>query len=262
MEKGANRAMAINRSPVQGVLNIVRFNWHFYVFAFLFFALLFFVLDYAPTRYRIWLQVVFIVAVATTMISLLVSFYIYDLSALYKLTWLDDVLCDVPAIIVNINAGFDETSVLLQRKFPGAELFVFDFYDPAQHTEISIKRARKAYPPFPNTQAVTSAHLPLGENSIDAVFALLAAHEIRNNSERALFFTELRRVIKPAGQIIVVEHLQDVANFLAYNIGFRHFHRHSAWQQTFVTAGLHLQQERKITPFISAFVLKKNGITA
>lgn len=251
--------MEIKRSPVQGVLNIIRFNWHFYVFALVLFALLFFALDSVAPGYQIWLRIIFIAAVITTIISLLVSSYIYDLSALYKLTWLDEVLRNTPATIVNINAGFDETSVLLKRKFPSAELFVFDFYDPVQHTEISIERARKAYPPFPNAQQVTTKHLPLNENSVDATFAILAAHEIRNDEERVLFFTELRRVIKPAGQIIVVEHLQDVANFLAYNIGFCHFHRHSAWQQTFAKAGLHLQLERKITPFISAFVLKKNG---
>ena len=254
--------MEVKRSPVQGVVNIIRFNWHFYLVALLVFALLFFALDYLSPTYQIWLRIILSVAVATTIISLLVSFYVYDLSALYKLTWLGEVLRKAPAKIVSINAGFDETSVLLQCKFPSAELFVFDFYDPAQHTEISIKRARSAYPPFPNTQQMTTAHLPLSENAMDAAFAILAAHEIRNNEERVLFFAELRRVIKPEGQIIVVEHLQDVANFLAYNIGFRHFHRHSVWQQTFAKAGLRLQQERKITPFISVFVLKKNGIAA
>jgi SAM-dependent methyltransferase len=262
MEKRANGKMEVKRSPVQGVINIVRFNWHFYLVALLVFALSLFALDYLSPTYQIWLRIILIAAVATTVISLLVSFYVYDLSALYKLTWLDEVLRKAPAKMVCINAGFDETSVLLQRKFPRAELFVFDFYDPAQHTEISIKRARKAYPPFPRTQPITTGRLPLSENSVDVAFAFLAAHEIRNNQERILLFAELRRVITPEGEIVVVEHLQDVANFLAYNIGFRHFLRPSVWQQTFAKAGLHLRCERKITPFISAFVLKKDGIAA
>lgn len=252
----------MKRSPFQGVLNIIRFNWHFYVFALFVFALLFWTIDYVSPGYQIWLRLGLFAAVTTTIISLLVSFYIYDLSALYKLTWMDKCLSAAPASIANINAGFDETSLLLQQKFPQAKLAVFDFYDPRQHTEISIKRARKAYPLHPNTLPVTTAHLPLDENSLDVAFAILAAHEIRNQQERSLFFVELRRVIKPAGQIIVVEHLQDVANFLAYNIGFRHFHPLSVWRQTFAQAGLQLQQEQKITPFISAFVLKKNGIAA
>ena len=254
--------MVIKRSPLQGVLNIIRFNWHFYVLAVLVFLLLLFSQDYVQPSYRILLQLILLAALATTIISLLVSFYIYDLSALYKLTWLDDVPLAPKAKIANINAGFDETSVLLQNKFPTAELFVLDFYDPIKHTEISLQRARKAYPPFPNTQTVTTTNLPLDENSIDAVFAILAAHEIRNSDERIAFFAELNRVIKPDGQIIVVEHLQDVANFLAYNIGFRHFHSYAIWRKSFSTAGLTLHQELKITPFITVFILKKNGIAS
>ncbi len=37
------------------------------------------------------------------------------------------------------------------------------------------------------------------------------------------FFNELNRVLKPNGQIVVTEHLRDLNNFLAYNIGFFHF---------------------------------------
>ncbi len=252
--------MEVTRSPLQGGWNIIRFNWHFYLFSGLLILLLLFLLAYTSPPYRVLLQVGLLVVVATTMISLLVSFYVYDWSDLYKLTWLDHLSLGTAATIVNINAGFDETSILLQRKFPIAELLVLDFYDPLKHTEISLQRARKAYPPFPATQAVKTTHLPLAENSIDAVFALLAAHEIRNSDERALFFTELHRVMKPTGQIIVVEHLRDAANFLAYNVGCRHFHSYSTWLRSFSAAGLALQQELKITPFITAFVLRKNGI--
>lgn len=254
--------MEIKRSPLQGVTNIVRFNWHFYVVAILFFAAVFFALDYVPTNFQLWLRILLIAAIATTATSLLVSFYVYDLSALYELKWLDELLHELPKRIVNINAGFDETSILIQHKFPNAELIVLDFYNPKQHTEVSIKRARKAYPPFPNTKTVHTSNLPLDDCSIDAAFAILAAHEIREQSERIIFFAELRRIVKPDGTILVIEHLQDVANFMAYNIGFRHFHRHSDWLKTFSASGLNLQQERKITPFISAFVLKTNGIAA
>ena len=54
------------------------------------------------------------------------------------------------ARIVNIHAGFDETSVMLKEKFPACELIVFDFYDPAKHTEVSIQDGRtKGLPAFP-----------------------------------------------------------------------------------------------------------------
>ncbi len=164
--------------------------------------------------------------------------------------------------IVNINAGFDETSNLLRSKFANSELVVFDFYDPAKHTEVSIKRARKAYPPFPNTQQVKTNHLPLQDNSTEKVFAILSAHEIRNDDERNSFFKELRRALTATGQIIVTEHLRDTANFLAYNIGAFHFHSKASWLKAFQSSGLRVVEEIKITPFITTFILDKNGVTS
>lgn len=253
----------ILRKPFQGVGNIIRFNWHFFVFSLLFLIALFISKNYTSGLLQ-WLTILaFWGTIATTFISLLVSYYVYDLSNLYKLEWAKELekgknfnKAEVPKI-VNINAGFDETSTLLKGKFPNARLHVFDFYDPTKHTEISIKRARKAYPPFPNTQAINTSDIPLQNNSIDHIFAILSAHEIRNEQERITFFQELQRILQPSGTIAVTEHLRDTANFLAYNIGFFHFHSKSTWLRTFEKADLKVVKEIKTTPFISTFILQK-----
>ena len=84
--------------------------------------------------------------------------------------------------MVNINAGFDETSMLLKQKYPNATLEVFDFYDPTKHTEVSIERARMAYPAFPDTVTISTTNIPLQENSTDCcVFNLSGA---RNKERR------------------------------------------------------------------------------
>ena len=88
---------------------------------------------------------------------------------------------------------------------------------------------------------------------------ILSAHEIRNREERNSFFRELGRLLSASGQIVVVEHLRDAPNYLAYNIGAFHFHPRSAWLSTFETARLNIESEVKITPFITVFFLKKNG---
>lgn len=247
------------RKPFQGVWNIIRFNWQFYVLAIALTVVLFLLRNNFNATFRASSDILVVVIIGSTLISLVASCYIYDFSNLYKLSWLDNLPIKDNEKIVNINAGFDETSNLLISKFPNSELVVFDFYDPAKHTEVSIKRARKAYPPFPGTQQVKTNHLPLKDNSIDKVFAILSAHEIRNDEERSSFFKELRRVLKAKGQIIVTEHLRDTANLLAYNIGFFHFHSKATWLNTFRSAGLSVTSEIKITPFITTFILDKNG---
>lgn len=250
------------RKPFQGIGNIVRFNWHFYLLSIGFVVLILILNNYLNEKYSIYASIFCFFIVATTLISLVVSYYVYDGSDLYKLTWLDEIMQTEAGKIVNINAGFDETSILLKDKFPKAELIVFDFYDPKKHTEISIKRARKAYPPYPNTRSIITSNIPLPDSSIDTIFVTLSAHEIRNDEERIIFFRELKRALKESGQIIVTEHLRDLSNFLAYNIGFFHFYSKSSWLSTFEKADLEIAKEIKITPFISTFILKKYGATS
>ncbi len=249
------------RGPYQGIGNVVRFNWHFYVFAIIMLA----VLAMAASLGSGWMQVLafvaFVGAFLLTAISLLVTYGVYDVSRLYTLYWLDSLAINPGDYVVNINAGFDETSELLKLKFPNAELTVLDFYDPVKHTEVSIKRARKAYPPYPGTITVETIHLPLPEGSVDCFVATLAAHEVRDNDERVAFLKEVYRTLKPNGRVVVTEHLRDTANFMAYNLGAFHFHAKATWLANFEAAGFTLLQEIKTTPFISTFILSKNGTT-
>lgn len=191
----------------------------------------------------------------TTLVSLLVSWYIYDYSDLYDLAWLPEEL-PAGSSLVNIHAGFDETSALLAERYPEAKLTVLDFYDPELHTEVSIQRARRAYPPYPGTRMVTTDDLSLAPNSVDAVFLIFAAHEIRDLEERARTFGHVRMSLKPGGKVFVIEHPRDPNNFLAYSFGAFHFLPLSDWQRTFTEAELYINSARKITPFITAFTLK------
>ena len=246
------------RKPLQGLRNIIRFNWHFYALAFglaLAVGVAAAMLP-APLSYIGCAGLGLIVA--PTLISLAVSTYVYDYAGLYELGWLPARITPEPGIkLLTISAGFDEITPLLAQRWPAEQLLAVDFYDPTRHTEVSIKRARQAYPPVPGTKQVSTNALPLATHSADYALAFLAAHEVRDPAERAAFFREIGRVLKPTGEIIVVEHLRDTANFLAYTIGFFHFHSRRAWLATFRAAGLQVAQEIKITPFLTAFILRK-----
>ncbi len=244
------------RTPLQGVWNIMRFNWHFYLLSVGFLLLLIGLIFLLP-NYSFWFKLVVLATFITSLNSLIVSTYVYDFSDLYLLDWLPPNDSKTDFHLVNINAGFDETSVLLEQKYPKATMTVLDFYDPKKHTEISIKRARKAYPPFPNTQNISTSAIDLDSNTADLIILFLSAHEIRNEAERIIFFKELQRILKPAGQILVTEHLRDLPNFLAYTIGFFHFHSKAIWLQTFAKANLKVTKKINSTPFITTFILKK-----
>jgi len=247
------------RRPFQGVWNIIRFNWPFYSLSVGLVLFIFIFRSYSIGVISLAADIVLTLTIGLTLISLLVSWYVYDLSDFYAFNWLSGSPSKKAEKIVNINAGFDETSQLLADRFAGAELIACDFYDPKKHTEPSIKRARKAYPPFPGTRSITTGQVPLEDGSIDRIFVILSAHEIRDADERKAFFSELNRSLAASGRIVVVEHLRDTANYMAYNVGALHFHSRSAWLSTFRSARLTVEAETKITPFITAFLLNKNG---
>ncbi|WP_416439532.1 hypothetical protein [Phnomibacter sp. MR] len=158
------------RKPFQGVINIIRFNWHFYAIAL---PLLFGLLLVANNLSQPWKNICIFLSIAATLqivISLFVSWYVYDVSPLYSMNWLSHINISPGGKIVNIHAGFDETSGLLQKHFSYTSMQVFDFFDPALHTEPSIQRARKMYAPYPGTILVSSQCLPLAPHSTDAFF--------------------------------------------------------------------------------------------
>jgi ubiquinone/menaquinone biosynthesis C-methylase UbiE len=249
----------LNRKPFQGVFNIVRFNWHFYLLALFFFILFFFLASFGEKNIRLFFKITSILIFHSVFISLIVSYYIYDFKDFYSLNWLEFIELEKQKNIININAGFDETSAIIENKFPNGNLKVLDFYDRNFNTEISIERARQAYPAYKNTKNVSFYNLPIKDDFSELIFLIFAAHEIRKSKDRIIFFKELNRILEKKGKIILVEHLRDLPNFLAFNIGFLHFYSKKTWQNDIEKANLKITTEHKLTLFTSLFIIEKNG---
>ncbi|MCW3103273.1 MAG: methyltransferase type 11 [Bacteroidetes bacterium] len=246
--------MEIKRRPFQGVLNILSFNRHFYVAGLAVLAMII-----ASRQLIGWPEPLYWLTIAAFLygliMPLIVSAYVYDFSGYYDFQWLKNIgLHGANADqLLNINAGFDETSFIIKEHFPEANLRVFDFYNAKQHTEPAIIRARKVSLVYPGTQQIASNAIPLNDSSADIIFLLSAAHEIRSHKEKVQFLKECRRVCKPGGKVIMVEHLRDFPNFLAFSIGFTHFFSRAAWKKAFSEAGFLSFNETKFTPFMSIF---------
>ncbi|HEY2726849.1 MAG TPA: methyltransferase [Parafilimonas sp.] len=207
--------------------------------------------------FQIVITMVVVLTIASILISLAVTFYIYDYSSLYTLDWLNKLNIKKNSSIINIHAGFDETSESIQHKFSPKFFKIFDFYDPQKHTEISIKRARKRGYIFPGTKTIDTEKSQFNSQKVDYIFLLLAAHEIRNDGERITFFLKLQSLLNRDGKIIVAEHLRNIPNFFAYNIGTFHFFSKYKWKSTFEAAGFNTVSEIKINKFMTAFILNQ-----
>jgi hypothetical protein len=251
----------MKRSPFQGVITVVRFNWHLYAIA-LFAAATLILIACAGSS---WIAPVSIVLASlvllSTALSLGATWLAYDACGLYQLTWLNPWMPE-HGKAANIHAGFDETSLLFRATFPGMVWSIFDFYDPAKHTEISIQRARRAANPPTDTVTISTQHLPLSTGSMDRILLILAAHEIRAPRERIEFLAELNRTLTRDGLLIITEHLRDLPNITAYNLGAWHFHSRATWYEAFTASHFEVVTTFHPAPFITTFILKKHGSSA
>ncbi len=244
------------RTPFQGLWNVIRFNWHFYAAAGLAVILFLAVLPLMEPVVKCIIGLVVFGILLAIGLSLAVTYYVYDGSALYQLRWLEELEIGSKAVVVNVSAGFDEISDILKAKLPEAQVQVWDFYDPQQHTEISIKRARAAYPAHELTQGVETDALPMEDAQADLICLHMAAHEIRDYDQRVVFFAELHRILRDEGRLCVTEHLRDLPNFMVYNLGALHFYPKTEWLDVFDSAGFEVLKENKETLFVSTFVLR------
>jgi len=252
----------MTRKPFEGMLNILVFNWPLYATAL--------VLALAcpmaasllplPSVVRLLLLVSAAGAGYFLIASLAVSFIIYDWSPLSRWKWIKDVLPSTPRRIVNLHAGFDESSPALRALFPEADMVVLDFYDRRSMTEASIARARRLQPAHQQALCVDPAALSLADNSCSAAFLLLAAHEIRDARQRLQLFREVKRILEAKGTLLLVEHSRNLANFLAFGPGFLHFYPQSEWLRLALEAGLQVARLSTCTPFVSIVLLRKEEV--
>jgi hypothetical protein len=113
--------MEIKRRKFQGVLNILSFNRRFYVFGLIVLSLI-----VASHVLFEWPNLLFWIIIAAFLygliMPLIVSAYVYDYSGYYNFKWLENENLGIegPKQILNINAGFDETSFIRFLRFKTA----------------------------------------------------------------------------------------------------------------------------------------------
>lgn len=253
------------RGRCHGVWQIVRFNWPHYAAALLVVVgavLLCMTLVLPWAGLMRWTVAAGACCVGFwTAASLIVAHWIYDRSLVVDWRWLTNhVSADAGrgGNIVNVHSGFDETTPRLRALFPESSITAVDLFDPAVMTEASIHRARRCSVHDIRTVSARPNALPFPDGSVEAVCLLFAAHEIRQPKLRLRLFQEVRRILKPKGRAILVEHLRDGWNFLAFGPGCWHFLPRREWLRLARCAEFDIVEEGRITPFVGFLVLEKS----
>jgi hypothetical protein len=241
------------------MLVIARLNWPFYLAAigFIIFGTVGLFLDLNGLLRTICGLGVF-GATYFVVSSLGVAHWVYDRAGIYSFAWLENPVGELKGKkVILAHAGFDESSVLLREMYVQTSWRVIDHFDAKTMTEESVRRARKLYPPSEGTLPGPYNHWPATSSEFDMVLALFAIHEFRNVEERRAWFVEAQRCLVEGGQVIILEHLRDWVNLLAFGPGFMHFHSLQSWKASWGGTGFTLKSEAKLTPWVSVFRLVK-----
>lgn len=186
--------------------------------------------------------------------SLVVSWWVYDHSPLHDWRWLRPLL---PALFERwalVHAGFDEAGSSLPAAI-GHPAAVVDVSAGLGRVSPSLRRARRHLGSGPAAETVMAGEgLPLASGSCDAVLLVFAAHEVRDHDRREALFDELRRVVRPAGRIVLVEHHRGWANIAAFGPAAWHFQTRREWLRLAERGGYQVQ-EAKVTPFVRGLAL-------
>ncbi len=245
-----------SRGFAWGARQIVLFNWPVYAIAIAGFglALAGSVWSALPDAVRSWSGVVAIGVLAATSWTVVAAYLVYDVSGLHGWAWLRP-----PQKVghwVNIHAGLDEASEALAALFPDATKDILDIYDGDRMTEPAIRVARRMGHVQPEATHAPFWHLPVADVRADLVVLFFAAHELRRHEDRVRLLRETRRILAPSGRIVVVKHLRDGWNLLAFGPGAFHFLPRRAWMKAFEEAGLSVRDARSIATLVLAVTLE------
>lgn len=242
------------RGRYEGMWNVLRFNWPKYAWGVVVLFLLIIGAISLPDAW-IWFCLAASLVAVMLVLPLFASHIIYDRSELYAMPWLQPLNVQPPANVLNLTAGFDESSHLIKDRFPACVLHVVDLFSEVRCTEPSIVRARKRYPSFPGTRPMNGSTLPPLDASVDLAVAFLALHELRSHADRVAILKEIVRTLSDTGRLVVTEHLRDPINALVFSVGVFHFLSRQQWLSAFADAGLRVERTYKTTAFITTFVL-------
>jgi SAM-dependent methyltransferase len=251
----------IQRSRYQGVKQILAYNRSAFILTWLLCAIstVYLVLGPMQGRWRFLCTFAVFLTFVWSIVALLVSHWVYDLSLLRNPKWVADYIFKPPRKWAILHAGLDENSHALRDLYPDASGSSIDIYDSEEMTEPSIRRARAAVSPMTQTRHAAFDALPFPDSSVDVILLIFAAHELRKSTSRERFFGELQRLLTEDGMLLIVEHLRDLNNLLAFGPGFMHFLPRREWLRLVNRIGLTVAAEQRITPFVTVFQVTRSS---
>ena len=209
------------------------------------------VLGGLPGIVRIGLGMAGVGALSLTAAAVFVTWRVFGANSTARWDWVRSVSARSTRWL-NLTTGFDDSTGRLQAIVDGVGRTI-DVFDPTMAHDAPLRRARDAFPPAGLTVPVAALAAVVEPASAETVFLLMSAHETHGHERHALF-AAARHALGSGGRVVLVEHLRDRANILAFGPGAWHFSPRNDWLRSASDAGLVLLDEQRLDPWVSGFV--------
>jgi len=243
-------------SKFSGVGEIVRYNWTQYLAGICAVTILMGLAVAAHSLELAWWYMVPLAAGAALALwwllaSLVASWWVYDLSGIRPYGWLRQMVKSPAGRWAYVHTGLDECGYKMRNEPGAGQGMILDTFDAGTMTEVSVRRARQitSVERRPDAECRWDAW-PTKGNQLDTIYFIFAAHELRQAIDRENLFKEAARSLALSGQIVLVEHVRDWRNFLAYGPGFMHFWPEKEWDRLAAEAGLMISHRGRKAGFV------------
>jgi hypothetical protein len=208
-------------------------------------------IDAVPAPVRIAIGLAGAAAIAMTGSALFATWRVFGRDAPARWAWIAHVAAGSNRWL-NLTTGFDDSTERLRTTVPGAGT-ALDVFDPDRSHDPALRTARAAFPPRGVAVPVGALSTAVELGPVDVVFLLMSAHET-HGAERIGLLSAARQALAPGGRVVLVEHLRDRANILAFGPGAWHFSRRDDWLRSAAAANLELVDKVRLSPLVAGLV--------
>ena len=149
---------------------------------------------------------------------------------------------------VHIGLGLKTTAVGLGRRLSTGHMIVIDVYNPQLMPHDSIARGRAQAPqPGPDNRVTWREGsidlLPLPDSSVRIVTINCTFNALWQNGDHNRLLSEIRRILKPGGRLVMVEKVRSYTNWLVWGPFATRYPPSHYWRRRLESNGFEIRQE-------------------
>ena len=217
-----------------------------------------------------WYSFIIFGLISTIILGYLIISSIWSAGFIYDIQWIRDKLFDLgdletSAKLVEIVLGRRYIPANVCRRLTTGHILVIDTYHPQLTPSQALVKARQQNP-FVNDPRITwregDTHLlPLPDAEYEDAIMIHVASEYWQYGDQLKLFSELHRILKIGGHLLVVERIRTATSALTCGYPGLRFHSEQYWESIFEASKFKISKKQIMMDLICCWQLEKPNLS-